>query len=229
MALYELLLLQSQNGKSIVNRFHYHRAGSIGSIIPSLGLIFAFGYGQEEGSQFIQSNSLWNRIQAIQSSQVQYQGILCRNLYDPTDFYELPLIATLTGGASTTDAMSPAVAYKFRTNRVRTDIDRGKKAFAGVTEGNVGPNGVLPTSGGMQVALQALADSLGANLTHVDEGVTLTFAPVILGSERIEPVPPATKVLYRKYSTEASQEAHMAVGISWEWYPHVRTQRSRQY
>jgi hypothetical protein len=229
MALYELILLQSQNGKSIVNRFHYHRSGSIGSIIPSLGLIFAFGYTQTAGNQGIGESSLWQQIQALQATAVQYQALLARNLYDPTDFYELPITATLTGASGASEAMSPAICYKFRTNRVRTDIDRGKKAIAGVSEGNVLANGTLPTTGSMQNALEAVADMLGQNLSYVDEGVTLTFSPVILGSERVEPVPPATNVVYRRYATEALQEDHMAVGCSWEWYPHVRTQRSRQY
>lgn len=222
--LYEIDLFGSYYGQETVNRFNYLSTGTPASVLGSFALTSAFGMIDDAGD--FPATGVFQRILnlvAVPWTAVTAQ-VRAAGDYDVEDFYERPFVPPAPG-LSTGDAMSPATAYGFRTNRVRLDIDRGTKRFAGVTEGNVGTGGTLDIGSG--TALQLLADAMSDTLTYDDEGSTLTFTPCVVGKQPY--TTESGKTAYRYYSTLVAQLEHIASGVLWQPYATVRTQTSRQY
>lgn len=223
MALLEITLIQSYYDQQVINRFNYLGSGTPAAVSMSAGLAFAFGLTQDQTPP--DHATLFGALLRIQATALTHIEAIVRNMYSTTDFFTIPFVAGITGENSDTATMSPTSAYGFRTNRVRSDVDRGQKRIAGVVESNVGAGGVLV--GGALTPLGELATLMAANLTYDDEGNTLTFAPIIVG--RKDYVTPSGNRAYKQYPTEAEQLDHIAQGFLWQVYNTVRTQTSRQY
>lgn len=224
MSLYEVVLTQQYANQQCINRWNYQSSGTVGTVLGAFGLVYAFGAIPDGTPPAYNEDSLLWKITLLQSVGNFYISILAKNIYDPTDFYDLPF-PPLFQGQNTGESQSPVDAYGVRSSRVRTDIDRGTKRFSGVSESDVGSQGVL-TSGG-QAKVQAVADAMSATLTYTDEGSSLSFAPCIVKKEKY--TTPRGNTAYRYYPTYTEQAAHLAVGVSWSIYTTVRSQTSRQY
>lgn len=225
MAVIEVILNQEFYGQLCVNRFHYVSQGTPAAVTNAYAAIAAMGFLQTEiitGN--FKSDTLAAALQNLQSTALRYVSVFARDLYSVSDFYEVPY-SIAVNGTEPGEAMSPAVAFGFSSSRVRTDIRRGMKRFAGVSEGMVTTGGIIRSD--VVGELTAVSAKLSAALTYDDEGNTLTFVPAILGVE--EYVTPSGNRAYRPYATEAAQLAHIAQGIIWSHYNSVRTQVSRQY
>jgi len=222
--LYEVVHQATYAGQEIVNRWNYLGIGDDGLSNPSFGLASALG-AAEAGAVFA-TGSLFLNIALFQTSDLVYHQCLVRSIYVPTDFIEIPYPTPKPGTGAGGQGEPPFVALGFRSNRVRTDIGRGYKRFAGLTEGEVDAQGII--SSGIAAGVTALANQLGDTLTYVDGSFTWNFHPVIVGKEKI-PATLTSPVKYRYYSTEVVQADHLASGIVWEGYPQVRSQVSRQY
>lgn len=228
MALFEVVLSQSYGSQQIINRWTYEGSGVPASVSMSFALISALGAIPSVGVYDV--NKLMRKIAGTQVSAVSFVGIQAKNIYLPTDFYATPFTTPLTGD-NAGEGMSPANATGYRTNLVRTDISRAYKRFAGVSESNVGALGGM-NSGFVTGAMAALAAEMTEVQTYVDEGNTLTFAPVVLSKLKYDPNPnnpDGNHVAYKYYATEALQLQHIARSIIWEPYNTMRTQTSRQY
>jgi len=165
-------------------------------------------------------------LQAIQSDQATFVGLLVRNLYDdPTDFYDQAFPSGVTGANTADDATSPVLAYGFRTNRTRSDIDRGTKRIVGVTEVSMLTGGAIDSS--TLTALDSLAGLMSDTLPYTTGGSSFSFAPIVV--QKFMYTEPPAKKAYRYYPTEAEQLEHIATNITWSPYDRVRTQTSRQY
>lgn len=225
MAILELIVTGELFGQLTVNRFHYIQSGTPAAVMPSFGLISAFGLipGSGGDPQFPGSTpaSAW---QVCVVGVFKWVSAYARNLYTPTDFYELPYLTRPQGGAAG-EAAAPFMAYGLRSSRVRTDIRRGSKRFAGVSEDDAGAGGVVGSS---QLArLATLASRLSSPLTYDDEGNTLTYNLAILQFE--EYTTPRGRKAYRKYASPTVQLEHSATGMDWAPETVVRSQTSRQY
>jgi len=219
--LYELVLRGEFLGEQTINRFHYNQSGTPAAVSGSFALVSALGFIQDGG--ITPAGTLFAAISNMLSTSQTFVEVTCKALYDVEDFYVLPYIPPLAGGA-TGEASPTFVAYGFTSNRVRTDIRRGQKRFAGCSETYLAPGGVL-TGAGITAALP-LADALGETVTYDDEGNTITFNPVVLSFEKY--APSVGKVAYRPYATLAAQLTHMAAGITWNYRPTVTSQNSRK-
>lgn len=219
MAIYEVVLRQDYFGQECVNRFNYISTGTPAAVTGSFALIAALG------AISLVNTTLIGQIRGLQNASVNFVDIEARNVYSATDFYTRPFAVDTNGQYITGAALSPTSAFGFRTNRVRTDVRRGTKRFVGVTDAQEDSGGVF--TGGIQAAMQDIADKLSETLTYDDEGNTLSFAPCICGKDPYET--PSGKTAYKYYPTEAAQLAKTASGIAWEVYTQVRTQTSRQY
>ena len=225
MAILELVITGRLFEQLIINRFHYVMSGSTAAVTPSFALCYATGYISDRISAGVFSGgTLARHHQARVSSAYGFVAAYVRNLYSVTDFYESPFPTTPVGEIGG-ECMSPFTAFGFSSNRVRTDIRRGMKRFAGVPEASVGTGGAV--TGAELTAQAAWGDIMSDTLTYDDEGNTLTFVPAVLGLE--EYTTPAGKRAYRPYATESAQLAHMAQGIAYSPYDRVRSQVSRQY
>lgn len=226
MALYEIVIDASLYGQSCINRWNYTSSGSAGDLSGSQALIRAMGLLPTGDPPAYEADTFFQAMRQCQGSDLRYSEVVCKNIYDPTDFWTATFLPNTAGaqGAS----LSPTIAVGFRTNRVRTDVDRGMKRLAGVPESIQDPGGVLDSSS--QATLQDFADFMGANLLYDEGTANITFQPVVVSKERLEPDPPTyPRVRYRYYETLAEQQTHWAIGFVWEFYQQTRTQASRQY
>lgn len=226
MALMEATLSQIYGDQECINRFYYQSSGTPAA--ASLSFLLTRGLGAVASAGIYPTGKLMKLIAAIQAASVSFSVLTVKNMYSTTDFYSLPFIEPLVGAAGG-EGMAPNVAYGFRTNRVRSDIRRGTKRFTGVSETNVANEGLL-ASGFVSGAGAAVAVGMGAVITELDEGNTITFTPVVLGKQRYDPdthLPSSTGRAYRQYPTESEQLSHLAAGVIWDIYSDTRTQTSR--
>lgn len=233
MALYEVTLFQTYMQQEIINRWNYISTGTPAAVTGSYALANALGAIFESagiGTAY-DNNKMMCKIAALQGTAVAFDGLAVRNIYEPNDFYETPFIQPLNG-AQTLDANTPFVSVGFRTSRVNGEIRRGQKRFTGVPESQVGPGGTLIAA--YVTTANALAVEMADVQPYTDEGNTLSFAPAIVSKECYDPsggngcnVKKGHKA-YRYYEDLAEQLEHVAQGFSWELYPQVRSQTSRQ-
>lgn len=222
MAILELLLRGSFAGQECINRWNYVSSGTPAAVSLSFALTSAFGVIPAAG--IYPAGSPFRLIKDELNVEFKFEEVQVKDVYSVTDFYTRPFVANTTGSMAG-EASPPFLSYGFRTNRVRSDIRRGTKRFAGVIEGAVGPLGIIGTA--VMGHLQAIADAMSDVLTYIDEGNTISFTPAVCGKEKY--TTPEGNEAYRYYASESSQLAHTATGVLWEAYPEVRSQVSRQY
>lgn len=224
MPLYELTLRATYFGQQIINKWNYISSGTPAATSISFGLVAAAGFIESVGNWGDLDDGIFGRLRTLQSTQLTYTEVEARNVYDPVDFYVLPFITPIAG-QDAGEPLSPVMSIGFRTNRTRTDIRRATKRFAGMTETQVGAGGVLVA--GTAGAAAIMAGNMSATLDYADEGNSLEFAPCVVSKEKYAPEP--GKTAYRYYPTFAEQMEHVMTSITWQAYPQVRTQVSRQY
>lgn len=227
MPILELTLQSTFYNQEVINRWNYVSSGTPAAVSLSYALAYAFGtiYDLVAVPPGYPTGKPFEAIRNIQSSLVVYDQVTVVDMYSETDFYETPFIQA-AAGARGGECLPPTAAVGFRTGRVRRDIRRGTKRFAGLPEADTSNN---TFAGPYQALLTTLASRMSAPLTYNDEGNTITFTPAILGRELYTPDPlrPERKA-YRPYATETLQMQHLAQGFAWDWYSGVRTQVSRQ-
>lgn len=224
MPVMEITLRATYFNRPAINRFNYVASGTPAAVSLSFALAQAFGF-IESGGVYPDTNPFgW--ILRLSHPSVSFVEAQIRDVYSATDFYTIPFTPAVAGLlASGGDAMSPAVAWGMRTNRIRTDVGRGFKRFVGVGEGYVGAGGTIAV--GSTEPITVCAAGLSSVIEYDDEGNTLSFVPAVCGKE--EYTTPEGNRAYKYYETVTEQLAHTAQGVTWAPYPNVRTQRSRQY
>lgn len=225
MPLLEVKLRGSLFGNEVLNVFNYLATGTPASVSFSFGLVSALGAIDEAG--VYPADTLIDLMRDLQTEDMIYTDIEVRDVYSVTDFFSTPFLADTTGKSVQT-TLSPALAFKFQSNRTRTDIRRGSKSIAG------GAESVLSTGGEIEAAaiptLQLLAGKLGEVLTYDNESNILSYAPVIVSKEEYDvPGSSPVRTAYRYYDTFAEQSMHLMESITWSFKTTIRTQGSRQY
>lgn len=224
MALLEIVLTQSYVGQTCINRWDYLVSGSAVGITNSAALVAAMGFVPTAG--VFPAGTIAAALQALQTDAVFYEGMLAKAIQgDPLDFYDYAFPTGVVGGAIGLETLPPFNAWGFRTNRVRSDIARGTKRFVGVSEAAVLSGGTFAS--GAQAAMQTLADRMTETLSYTVGGSTLSFVPVVV--QKKEYTTPRGKKAYEFYTPLATQLDHLAAGVTWEIYPQVRSQVSRQF
>jgi hypothetical protein len=222
MALYEVTLRQRYFQQLVINTFSYATLPGIGVTPSALELLTEMGLIAAGDPLEFPADTFAAQLQSIQNGSVEFLAAEARELYSLTDFYEAVYSPPIEGTWAAVSAESPLVAYGFYTDRVRLDIRRGTKRFVGVTEDAVDPGGNVSVA-----MLDFLAD-VAEKMSEVLVGTTAAYAPAVISRERV--VDPETeRVTYQLYATEAEQEEHTAVGVTWTPYTTVRSQTSRQY
>jgi len=224
MPIYEVILESNYAGQEIINRWNYVMSGTPAAVVGSFALASALGAIPSAG--VYPTGTMLAAIAGIMSTTAKFTLITVQNVYDPTDFYSTPFVPDYAG-VQTGEGMSPATAVGYFSNRVTRDIRRATKRFAGITESWNGQGGVIVS--GALTAIALVATKMGLTLTYDDEGNTLSFAPAVCSKEKYQSNEDPVRYAYRYWSTEAVQLTHTAQGISWDYYPQLRTQASRQY
>lgn len=224
---YEVVLQGTYYSQNWVNRWTYVSSSTLGTINRSTALALAF-VAPMAGTGAPQEDGVMAGLKDIQSDQVKYSQLQVACIHDPEDFYQY--VFTSMNGDRTTTGLSPTMAMGFRSTIVRRDISRGYKRLIGITEDGVGAGGVLEAAWLGQGA--GIAGDFSKTLSYDDEGVAITFNPCIIKRERYNPdtgLASPTGRAYRIPQDVAYLDDNHATGITWEVYPSIRTQRSRQY
>jgi len=222
--IYEITVEGDYFGQQCVNRWNYVSSGVAVGVTGSAALLQAFGLVPTSG--IFPSGTIAHLWQFLVGNVFTYKQAIVKAIREaPTDFIDFAYAAGVAGQEAGGQDMSPINAYGFFTNRVRTDVARATKRFAGVSENRVDDGGYLNTGAISQ--LNALAAAMSADLSYTDGGSSLTFKPVVCG--KFMYTTPPEKKAYKYYDTIAEQLDHTAVGITWQPYTQVRSQVSRQY
>jgi hypothetical protein len=221
----ELVVNQTYQNQLVINRFHYIASGTPAAVTLSYGLLYATGYISSRLSAGVwPGTTIAGQHQALVVPGLKFISALARDLYSVSDFYEAPFPvnpAGIFGGA----AASPLLAYGMFGSRVRTDIRRGQKRIAGVSEDGMDAGGVV--SAAALGVLANVCEGLGQTLTFDDEGNTLTYQPCVLGLVEYETE--RGNRAYRRFPTAGEQLEHVAAGGVWSPYAQIRSQTSRQF
>lgn len=223
--IYEVTLTQHYFDQLVVNRWNYLSTGTPVGVTGAFALMTAMGFILSPTD--FPLGAIADTIQNMQSADVVWGGVLAKAIREaPTDFYDYGYPGGVVGAVTSGQGMSPINAWGFRTNRTRTDINRGTKRIVGITEGMADSGGVLVPVANEITA--ELAEKMSETLSYTDGGNSLTFAPIVVQKERYTVVP-SGNFAYRYYSTIALQLEHIAQGVVWQGYDTVRSQTSRQY
>lgn len=222
--IYEVVLSQTYFDQEVINRFNYLSTGTPVGITGSAALIAAMGFKDTAGA--LPSGTIGYQLQHFQPVEIKFNSVLAKAIREaPTDFYDYAYPTGMTGSADGGTAASPTLAFGFRTNRVRTDVARGTKRFAGVQEVNMDAGGAWVSDAVSW--LNATASLMSAVLNYTEDGNSLTFAPIVCS--KLLYTAPSGKPAYKYYPTISDQLDHTAQGVVWSPYDRVRTQVSRQY
>lgn len=224
MAIFEVVLRQTVVGQAAINRWNYISSGGVGAALPSFALAEAFGIELTAGE--FPADTVLRGLQFLQTTDVKFNSLQVRNVYDPTDFWEA-IFPAGTEGEATPRVSAPFLAYGWVSNQTRLDISKGHKRVTGVTEDNIDPGGGI-TSGCLTV-MNGIGGSMSEILTYAEDGASLAFAPSIMGKEKYLSHTSPDRYSYRYYATEAAQLAHAASPVVWSAMDVVRSQVSRQY
>lgn len=221
MALYEVTVRGSLYGQSVINVFSYSVTTGV-IVTPSASeLLNLMGFVPVGDPAELPAGTLFAAWRALVSVDVNFLSVEARELYSLTDFFEVAYSPAEVGGQANS-AFSPFVAFGVFSNRVRTDIRRGFKRFAGVTEAQVDAGGDLEAGAVTALALVASKMSL------VLSGATADYSPSVISREKV--IDPVTgKVTYQLYADPVEQFEHTARGVTYAGYDTVRSQTSRQY
>lgn len=221
MALYEVVLRTRYVEQLCINVFNYWVTPGIGVTPNALDLLTLMGLIPIGTPLAFPANTIGEQLQLLQSDNLTYLSAEARELYSLTDFYEAVYAPGLAGGATGGDSMPPFVSYGLYSSRVRTDIKRGTKRFAGAMESGSNAGGTVV--GTAAATLVDLAAEMSATLT----GFSADYVPCVVSREFI----PATEddpAKYQLYADPAEQAEHLAIGVVWTPYEHIRSQVSRQ-
>lgn len=231
MPLFEVTLAGTYKNQQTINRWNYVGSGTPAAVIMSFALASAFGavYDEVAVPPGYPSDTVLYKISGFTSNEWTWQSLTVVNLYSDSDFYQTPFVNPY-GGGNSGEAMSPVMAYGFRTNQVLRSVRRATKRFPGVMEDRVDDGGVINNT--QLATLNDAAAKMSEVLSYDDEGNTLSFTPAVCGKQRYNPtthLPDPAGTAYRYYPTEAEQLTHTAQGVLWQAYDTVRSQVSRQY
>lgn len=223
--LYELTMYGKLFNQSWVCRWNYLSTGVGASVSGSFGLMSAFGAIPDLGGLY-PSGKPFILIASLMATECTITNMVSRAAaeYDVTDFYERPF-PTPFPGQSASAGTSPTLAFGFRTNRVRLDVDRGTKRIPGMTEGAMDAGGVLTSAA--QSVMDDVAAAMSEVLTYDDEGSIISYTPCVVQKQKY--TTESGRSAYRYYPTLTEQLTHIAEGVTWQPYTEARTQNSRQY
>lgn len=223
--LYEITTFGTYYNQEVINRWNYVSSPIPPATLGSLGLAFMFGAIPVAG--VLDTTKALGYIMGQLSASVLLHSVTVRAAaeYDVTDFYEVAYTTPMTGSQDAALSLSPTSAYGFRTNRVRLDVARGTKRFAGVTSDRVDAGGVIAAT--FADELQGIAVRMSSELVWTVPDPAVTYTPCVVS--KLKYVTPKGKDAYKYYPTLAEQLLHTAVGVEWQPYNNTRTQDSRQY
>ena len=225
MALYEVVLRATYKSQICINRWNYVAPTSVPADLGAFTLLGALGFFQEGDPLAYPTDKMFYNIFHMVVSACAFTDVYAKNIYEPADFYEAAINPVVNGSQGSGAALSPINAFGFRTSRVRTDISRGTKRFAGVAGELTQSEGDITTTG--MGLMNALADIMQADVSEESSSVSYTFKPTIVSKEKYT-VEASGNFAYKYYDTLAEQAEHWAQNFEWQPYTNVRSQTSRQ-
>lgn len=229
--LMEVVLEQVYAEQQVINRWNYLGTGNPTSVSMSYALAWALGAIYDtvpDPDEYPPTRLMW-KLALMQDNGVTFNSLTVKDVYSATDFFSVLFVPNLIGQVTAGNGMSPVDAYGFYTNRVRSDIRRATKRFAGVNENSVDEAGMI--AAGFNATLTAVAAEMTATQEYEDGANTLSFAPCVVKKEAYDTsiAPNGGQRQAYRYRSEATQFDFIAENVAWDFYSSVRSQTSRQY
>lgn len=234
MSLYEATVTGSIGGELAIWRSTWDMTSTpAGGNLPAYRLLQALGF-DETGPDIPAGDSVFQAFASCATGQCLITSLFARNLYDPLDFYEVPLIDAWGGGQSGGNYMPPFVNAQWRSSRTNLDVRRGHISTWGIQEANVDDNSNV-TGADLTTPMDNFAERMSAEVTHTIGLQTYGFRSCILSKERYQvagtgtdPVTNPARFAYRYYPTETEQRAHAAFNVTWAPMGKVSSRMSRK-
>jgi len=234
--IFEVVLTATYFNQQVINVWNYidplFTPGADPQASTLLALLGWSRYGLENPDEYPLNSVAEKFINCVNPSFL-LESVLVRDVYSTTNISEWvfpPGVAGQSQGLLTGQPESPAIAVGFNTNRVRTDINRGQKRLAGVTDS------VFDSGGNLNPAVAAtrynlLAVAMSEVLANGLIG-TGTFHPAVCKKQRYEVEKdgvPTGRFAYRYFLDPGVQEENTAADVTWSVKNRERFQVSRQY
>lgn len=221
MSIYQVTLRGNYYGQQIINVFSYVSAIPFTGTASAAELLEKMGFFPTGDPPVVDPTTLFGFLVGLTSTSLHFTEVEAVNLYDPTDFFLEAFSPAIDGEAAGFD-MSPFTSYGLFSNRLRRDIRRGFKRFAGVLEEAVTNGGLI--TGAYVTQLDNTAHAMSVQLDGDDGAV---YYPAVLSFEAY--TTPKGNTAYKQRATEALQLEHSMYPIEWAAYAEIRSQVSRQY
>lgn len=209
---YQVVLSGSLRGQAIRNVFFYRDLTELAptnSLASDLRMAFNEAFVPIAADQGV--------LDPMFSSEITYTSTEVTNLSNPT-ILDTALYSRSPAGLA--DLVSPFASLGFRTARVRTDIRRGQKRFAGVTD-TMFVNGEL--AAGVLTQVNAIASLLEGDRIGVNDPLT-SWRQIII--KRVKYTAPSGRTAYRL--PENQSEYLFFDARPWEANLFMTTQNTRK-
>lgn len=234
MSLYEVTVTGTIQAQLAVWRSTWDMTTTpAGGNLPAYRLLQALGF-DESGPDIPAGDSVLSYFSACCIGNSLVSSLFARNLYDPLDFYEVPLLDAWVGGQSGGLYMPPFVNAQWRSSRTNLDVRRGHISTWGIQEANVDDASNV-TGADLLEPMDDFAAAMSAEVTHTIGLQTYGYRSCILSKERYQvdgtgtdPVTNPARFAYRYYPTETEQRAHAAFNVTWAPMLQVSSRMSRK-
>ena len=226
--IFEVVLQQAYQSVAMLNTFTYLSGGeAVSTNLQMLGLANALGAVDTSGNMLssFTNDSPLDLLQTMQPTSLTYVSLYITAPYDEAALFDEQFPAATTGEKIfTTDEMPRFIAMTLKGNRVKRDVRRSFKRFAGVQEDDIVANNLTSTFTDM--FLTPVAQGFSNVISDAVPGVIDTYTPMTL--KRTPEVNGEGKTVYVLPELEADAIAQSAVGISFTAQRLVTTQNSRK-
>lgn len=208
-------------------------------LLPEAGTLYAYRLLQalgfdEAGPDIPVGDSVFSKFSECCIGQSLISSLFARNLYDPLDFYEIPLLDAWIGGQVGGLYMPPFVNAQWRSNRTNLDVRRGHFSTWGIQEANVDDaSNVVGID--LLEPMDELASLMSGELVHTIGLQSYRFRSCVLSKERYmvpgtgtDAVTNPARWAYKYYATEEEQRDHAAFDLTWAPMTKVSSRMSRK-
>jgi len=234
MSLYELTVTGTTLGQQSIWRSNWRQIDidPLGNL-NAYRLLQALGYNEAAPAAPV-AGSAFALFMACALEAAGIESLFVRNLFDPLDFFEIPLPTVWIGGQDDADVMPPFICGQWRSSRTNLLVRRGHMSTWGIAEENVTNDSVV-SGVDLTVPMDDFAEVMSAPVTHTIGLQIYSYRNAILGKERYmvagsgtDPITNPARWAYKYYPTIEEQLVHAAIGVTWTRMSAVSSRNSRK-
>jgi len=234
MPLYEVTVTGVLNSQQTIWRSQWEQTSiPPGGSLPAYRLLQAMGFDEADDTTPI-TGSIFKLFQTCATGQAAITSLFSRNIFDPLDFFEIPLPLAWVGAQAGGNYMPTFVNAQWRSSRTNLEVRRGHFSTWGIQEENVTDSNII-TGSDLLTPMDSLASVMSDTITHTIGIQNFSYRSCILSKERYmvagsgtDPITNPARWAYKYYDTEAEQLEHAALNLTWSRMNPVSSRNSRK-